>query len=427
MSRQSWARRAGLSLTVFAGLVTAGQAQAEQSFIGALTHGKPIVDLRARYEVVDDESCAACAGRSAEAYTTRLRLGYETAKWYQFSLLAEISTTLALGRYNDTRNGKATYPIIADPHDLLFVNRLQLNYKLGLDTQFAVGRQRINIGNQRFIGSVGWRDQEQTFDAFSVTNGSIRNLSVTYAYLERVNRIFGPDAPRPGTGQPSHYDSNSHIVDVAYVGIQGLKLEAFAFLLDLAQSGPSPLVAKRLSTATYGLRAEEKYDLTSTVKLLLNGEYANQRDYNENPLKLDLNYWLAEGGLAWKGLTVTGAFESLGSNGTTGFSTPLATLHAFNGWADVFLATPAKGLNDAYGKAAYSWKNVLGLQAITATAYYHEFSAARGGADYGKEWDLSLGAAIDKHVGVLAKYADFDGKGTFKDKSIFWLQLEYKL
>jgi hypothetical protein len=417
----------GAPLALLLSVLGAGSAQAEQSFLGALTHGKPLVDLRARFESVDDEGCAACKGRSAEAYTTRLRLGYETAKWYQFSVLAEMSTTLAMGRYNDTRNGKSAYPIIADPHDLLFVNRLQLNYKLGLDTQFVLGRQRINIGNQRYIGSVNWRDQEQTFDAFSVTNASIRNLNINYAYLERVNRVFGPDAPRPATGQPGHYDSNSHIVDATYVGIQGLRLEAYAFLLDIAQSGASPLVAKRLSTATYGLRAEEKYDLTPKVKLLLNGEYANQRDYNENPLKLDLNYWLGEGGFSWKGLTATGAFESLGSNGTTGFSTPLATLHAFNGWADVFLTTPAKGLNDAYGKIAYTWKNVFGVQAVTATAMYHDFSAARGGADFGNEWDGSVGVAVDKHVSVLAKYADFNGVGAFKDKSIFWLQVEYKL
>ena len=29
-----------------------------------------------------------------------------------------------------------------------------------------------------------------------------------------------------------------------------------------------------------------------------------------------------------------------------GFNTPLATLHAFNGWADRFLTTPVKGLAD---------------------------------------------------------------------------------
>lgn len=398
-----------------------GAAFAGQSFVGALTHGTPLVDLRERLEVVDDDSFV----RNATALTTRARIGYETAKWYRLSLLAEFDAVFGAGNYNDTRNGKSVYPVVADP-DIITLNRLQLSYKLGLDTQLVLGRQRIKIGNERFVGNVGWRDHEQTFDAFSVTDGSIRNLTVTYAYLDRVNRVFTTREPRPRAGQPGHYDSNSHIFDATYVGIQGLKLEGYGFLLDLSQEGPSGIAAKRLSTQTFGLRAEEKYSVTEKFKLIANGEYANQRDFAENPLDLNLNYWFGEGGFAWNGLTATGAFESLGSNRTTGFSTPLATLHAFNGWADKFLATPAAGLNDTYGKAAYAWKNVWGLQGITAAAMYHEFSAARGGAKFGNEWDASLGVAVNKKLSFLAKFADFDGKGANTDKSIFWLQAEYK-
>jgi hypothetical protein len=29
----------------------------------------------------------------------------------------------------------------------------------------TLGRQRINLDDQRFVGSVGWRQNEQTFDA----------------------------------------------------------------------------------------------------------------------------------------------------------------------------------------------------------------------------------------------------------------------
>ena len=46
-------------------------------------------------------------------------------------------------------------------------------------------------------------------------------------------------------------------------------------------------------------------------------------------------------------VTVKAAYESLEGNGARGFSTPLATLHAFQGWADVFLNTPADGVDDA--------------------------------------------------------------------------------
>jgi hypothetical protein len=49
---------------------------------------------------------------------------------------------------------------IADPQSV-GLNRLQIAYQtkvLGL----TVGRQRINLDDQRFVGSVGWRQNEQT-------------------------------------------------------------------------------------------------------------------------------------------------------------------------------------------------------------------------------------------------------------------------
>src|SRR3546814_3293516 len=68
-------------------------------------------------------------------------------------------------------------------------------------------------------------------------------------------------------------------------------------------------------------------------------------------------------------------------NGVVAFQTPLATLHAFNGWADRFLSTPGNGLEDIYvgvgGKhGQWNWQ-----------ALWHDFSADRGGADYGTELD----------------------------------------
>jgi hypothetical protein len=41
-----------------------------------------------------------------------------------------------------------------------------------------------------------------------------------------------------------------------------------------------------------------------------------------------------------------------------GFTTPLATLHKFQGWADKFLTTPVNGLADLYVNAGYTRKGV---------------------------------------------------------------------
>jgi len=62
----------------------------------------------------------------------------------------------------------------------------------------------------------------------------------------------------------------------------------------------------------------------------------------------------AGGGALLAGLTGLVGYEVLEGNGAIGFATPLATLHAFNGWADMFLTTPANGLKDLYFRASYA-------------------------------------------------------------------------
>src|SRR3546814_5565634 len=67
------------------------------------------------------------------------------------------------------------------------LNRIQLQYMGIAGTVLTVGRQRINLDDQRFVGSVGWRDNEQTFDVVRIENSSIRNLKIdlTYAWSDR--------------------------------------------------------------------------------------------------------------------------------------------------------------------------------------------------------------------------------------------------
>ena len=65
--------------------------------------------------------------------------------------------------YNSTTNGKTTYPAVADP-ETYEINRLQLTNTRIPMTTVTLGRQRIVLDDQRFVGNVGWRQNEQTFD-----------------------------------------------------------------------------------------------------------------------------------------------------------------------------------------------------------------------------------------------------------------------
>jgi hypothetical protein len=120
---------------------------------------------------------------------------------------------------------------------------------------------------------------------------------------------------------------------------------------------------------------------------------------------------------------LTAGYEELGSDGgVAAFQTPLATLHAFNGWADLFLTTPATGLRDYYAGVGKTFA-VPFLPGLKADLTYHEFDSEFGGLDYGSEWDASLGFKLGP-VALLAKYARYEASGFAVDTEKFWLQGE---
>jgi hypothetical protein len=57
--------------------------------------------------------------------------------------------------------------------------------------------------NSAFIGNVGWRQNEQTFDAVNLSTGG-DDFDISYAYSDRVQRIFGDDANDALPGPPLH-------------------------------------------------------------------------------------------------------------------------------------------------------------------------------------------------------------------------------
>jgi hypothetical protein len=422
------------AFSMLAALLATPAAQADV-LADILSDGRPVIDLRGRWESVDDASKT----RAGNAYTLRARLGYETGSWNGLSMQFDFDQIWALGdaAYNSTRNGKTALPVIADP-SMTALNRLQLTYKSDFDTAFVVGRQRLLIGNQRFVGNSGWRQHEQTFDSISAVNNSVPGLALTYAYIYRVNRVYGPDDPSPvGTapiGQANYFKSDSHVFDGVYSGLPGLRLEGYGFLLDLNAPGyatPAVIIAgTKLSTATYGGRGDYSVSLDN-LSGKISGEYAHQTNYQNNPLSFGLNHFLGEGSLMWRGITGLVGYESLGGSGTIGFATPLATLHSFNGWADMFLSTPANGLDDLYFKAGYLFPaDFILSKTLNLNLTYHDFKTDHLNRGIGSEWDAQAELTVDPRLSFMAKYANYAGSGVafggFADKSIFWLQAAWK-
>ncbi len=378
-------------------------------------YGKILLNMRWRYENVEQDGV-----KNAEAITIRTRLGYQTPVFFGFSGLAELEHTIPFnsGTYRSPGlNNALNRAVIADPRNTE-LNRAQLTYTGINNTTVILGRQRIKLDNVRFIGNVGWRQNEQTYDAVTIKNNSIKNLQLYYGYLKRVNRVFGRDA-KPYRGL-YYWNMDTHIVNIAYTPCRYARLVGYAYLTRVETRS-----ARSNSNDTYGAYLSGKYPVAH-ITLSYRIEYATQKDNSKSPsgTSFDLDYYHFKlGGFCEKSKIDLGVgYEILEGNGTRGFSTPLATLHAFQGWADKFLATPANGMEDLY-----TWAGIRLPYKIMLKTVYHKFEAENSGANYGDEIDFLAIWKIDNHFKLLGKYAHYskDDFGADTNKVIMELNFIY--
>jgi len=381
-----------------------------QSFSEAIKNGRAALNFRLRYEDVDINNLA---NDDANALTLKTRLNYKTGLYQGFSAFLEMDNVTELdGNDYPTSKGlknSGNYPgkaIIADPTGTE-INQAYLGYTQG-DTTTKYGRQRVLLDNQRFVGGVGFRQNEQTYDAFSISHKGKWDTKVFYAHINNVNRIFGED-----DHFVSDTDSSSDLLNINYSGWDAGSLVFYGYLLDENKSDT------QLDTQldTYGLRFNGKKD-----NLSYQLEYATQEKQLSNGTEFDADYMLAEAGLTVETVTVKVGFENLQSdNGNFAFATPLATAHKFQGWADQFLGTPNEGIKDMYFSAAGK------LSGVKLLAVYHDFTSdtdnLSGDDDLGSEFGFVASKKFGDY-GLSLKYANYsDGDSTFNkaDTEKLWL------
>ena len=401
-------RPAAVLLAASLPFLSAGTAAAadSNSFEDALTGGKASLSFRYRYEYVDQDGIS----NDAKASTLRTRINYRTGDWYNFALFGEADNISEIGndQYNSTRNDKTNYPQVVDPKGT-DLNQLYLDY-IGLDKNlFRLGKQRINLDNQRFIGGVGWRQNEQTYDAVTWGNTNLDGFAFTAGYISNVNRIFGPDGGKPN----ANLDTDTFVAHAIYSGWKPLKIVGYGYFMDISD-------ADTLSNNTYGIRGTGSWDGGNKWSIDYAGEFAYQEDAGDNPVSYNNNYYLLEGAVNYSAVKFKIGYEVLeGDSNQTGkaFRTPLATLHAFQGWADKFLTTPDGGIEDLYFSVSGSYAGFKGA------AIYHKFEANSGGGDYGKELDLIITRKLGKRYSAMIKYADYDADDFATDTKKAWLML----
>lgn len=363
-------------------------------------NGAVKIDLNYRYENVDQDISTQ---KIANANTIRTRLGLISPKFHGLQGYVEYEGTHALqSDYNNGRNNKPEYSTVADPayNEL---NQLWISYSGVPDTLIKGGRQRIKLDDERFIGNVGWRQLETTFDSVLITNQSIANLTANVGYIGNVQTFISTTE-----------NINAPIINLNYkVGEYG-NLVGYGYWL-----GYTEQENYNKSNQTYGIRLNGSPKVNDIITAHYTAEWSLQKDYLHSPADYEVDRFNIMGGLTAHKVTLQGAMEQLNGVGANQrFIVPLGTNHAFQGWADLFLVTPDNGIRDVFGTMSTKLDN----DSVILSGIYHDFTDDTGRIHYGKEYDFQAIKKFGKHYSLLGKYAYYDADQLFTNTQKFMLQ-----
>ncbi len=407
------------------------EQKTRHNFTEALTQGTPRLNIRYRFERVEQDSFR----RDALASTIRTRLGYLTGAYFDFQAYVEMEDTRTLlkDKYNTPDSAphgpkNPDRPVVFDP-EFTELNQLWLDHSLPFDTRVRLGRQKIVLDDARFIGNAGWAQNEQTFDAVTVQNKGLSNLNIFYGYLIKVNSVSGESGKHAGPfkkgemfactgchGSPRMMIDDhmkSHILNVSKefvnnvpgLGSLWLKLAGYAYILDF-DTGIEP--------ETLGLFVDGISQVSSDFSLLYHLQYASQKDHVER-MKIDpeTEYYRIEFGGQLSQFSLKAGYEVMTSDKDMwAFQTPLAWGYnnenkylniprTLNGWARKFEWIPVTGLQDLFVSVEAS------LAGIRLRGEYHDFSAESTDTEYGTETDVMALKQFGKLFTVGLMYADY--------------------
>ncbi len=409
-----WPPKAAEPAAASTNAVAAANASSLEKFFNgevpdAIAKGKFNLNVRLRYEQVDEDNQPPYT-KNSYAPTIRTRFGYTTAPLYGFQAMLEGVNVSVIGpehNYNAAgSNGQPARPPVGDPPmtrlDQAWLGYTSTNY---VNFSAKVGMQQINLDNQRFIGDAGWRQNMQTFEAVGARVTPVKDLNLYYSYVWDVNRVYGDVNGLPAAN--TDFDSRSHLINVSYSGWEYGRFVGYAYLLDLSNSA-----GNANSSATYGGYFAGAAPVNDQVMVDYRAEFAWQDQYADNPQKYHADYYNVELGANIKPVALGAGYEVLGSGANTGtgggrvgFKTPLASLHPFNGWAEVFITHPNNGLQDIYEYAQVTLPEQIPVRFI-----YHKYYADYGSGDYGQEFDVMVSKKFGKCWSVMVEFADYLGE-----------------
>ena len=409
---------------------------------------KPYIQIRPRYEYVDIEKTGR---KNAQALTTRIKIGAKLNGLFKVdglnAVIEGVDVEAIVDDYDKNLNhdpndptGKNNYETVLDP-DNARLTQAYISYTINKTTLFF-GRKYVAIDDHRFIGTVDWRQMPQSFGVVGIQDNTIKGLNILIAGIYERKGITDDEedwANKKIFNADWKADKMPIIIDVSYKIVPAVRVKAFGYLITDIHN-------------TYGVRADGKVNLGS-IKLSYLGEYAIQRDPYENDNlnkkpDIDTNYYRLGGNLAFNTGSIGTFFGGVEythfgdhNNKSKGFSTPLATLHKFEGWSDVLLKGAANGYDFGMKelKVSFGYKHPVFGKFIVA---YLDFqsdknpsgTAGVNGDNIGSEWDFAYSKSFGKHLSLLLKGAVYNGKDGYvsggsaygkNDTTKYWVQLNF--
>lgn len=376
---------------------------------------------RARIAHVDTDN-------NGKAASLLLRL-HAISEWNtQFSTLLEIDH-VELGWEDEFSNGVHfnAHPVIPDAAGT-DLNQVLMRYAPSNTLQLTLGREAVNLGNQRFVGSNGFWQNEQTLDAvgFKFEFGIASHL--LYRYVDNANRINGEEAgknlspadanfvannglrPAPFLGD---HDHNTHLLFAQFKEWDFSQIQAYYFDMDIKD-------ATALSNQTLGFRYDYK-GRWDKFRTQAHGELALQKRTQVGN-DASLPFYDVGVGIGFHSNELSINYQRLGESRGISFVTPLASLHDQNGWVDKFLLTPNTGLRD------YSLHYIWRRNPIKIDARYHGFYSDKSNSALGEEFDVDIAFKFNRENSVLLRYADFTARDdAYTDEQRIFLMFSHQL
>lgn len=402
-----------LAVFVMTSTLICGQEQDQKDDLTkAIGSGEFVFNGKLRFWHANDDAASA-----SQAYTFGTNFGYLTKSYKGFQIYIEGESVVALtpDQYFDGINGRTDLTNVTDP-ETLELNQIHIAYKGSFNSTelaFKVGRQAAIVEDERFIGRVSARQDDQTFDAlYGRIQNDQKGLAFEYAYMYQINRLLAEEID---------WRSDSHVFMLRYYKNQKIRFGLFTHFLDFQEDAPA------VSNQTFGITVDRGSLPKDKIALNYKTAFAYQSDFGDNPTDYTAFLVNVEAGVSLPSLGIFNIGYELASsdNGVASYQFPLSTGQRLHRISDVFIDPPADGLHNPYLTAE---TNKL-FWGIGGWLGYHAYFSEEEGDFLGQEIDVVLyRQLIPDLLRAEITYGSFFGEAPrFTDLHIFAFDLVLEL